>query len=90
MKYSKRVQKMCHSMFLSDIDGVTCVTQNLLREGGGGVHDTFKINHTTFLRKCMSIGYLKPLAKIKQGKIKIEPRIKLNYNISIPPLWKVF
>ena len=37
MKYLKRVQKTCYSVFLRDINGVTCVMQNSLRgEGGGG------------------------------------------------------
>ena len=34
------------------------VTQNSLR---GGVRDSFKINHKTFLHTRMSIGYLEPL-----------------------------
>ena len=36
MKYSKRVQKTCQSVFLSDIDDVMCVTQNSLRGEGEG------------------------------------------------------
>jgi len=30
------------------------------------------------------------IINIKQKKIKIEPRIKLNYNVSILPLWGIF
>ena len=51
---------MCHRVILSDIDGAMCVMQNSLR-GGGGVPESLKINHKTFLRKRMSIGYLEPL-----------------------------
>ena len=29
--------------------------------GGGGVRDSFKINHKTFLHMRMNIGYLEPL-----------------------------
>ena len=36
IKYSKQVQKMCHSVFLSDIDSVMCATQNSLRGRGRG------------------------------------------------------
>ena len=35
-----------------------CVRQNSL---GEGVRDSFKINHQTFLRLHLSIGYLEPL-----------------------------
>ena len=44
---------MCLNMLLTD--GAICIMQKLVE--GGGVCDPFKINHTTFLGKCMSMSY---------------------------------
>ena len=51
IKYSKRVQKTA-------CDGAMCVMQNSLMAERCVI---LKINHKTFLRKRMSIGYLEPL-----------------------------
>ena len=48
---------MCHNLLMTD----GAIMSHAKFFEGGGVHDLLKINHTTFLRCHMSIGYLEPL-----------------------------
>ena len=69
-KFKASTENVSQHVLECDIDGVTCHAKFVEWPGGGGGggrgrggHDSFRINHKTFLCKGMSIGCLEPLVQ---------------------------